>query len=114
MFNIDKAENEFLKYTETFDNSNARIKRKKFHSLRVKDISRVIAESLNLNKEYVDVATLIGLLHDIGRFEQEKQFHTFNDLNSFDHGNFGADILKSRLAYIKQKLTSKEDISNKR
>ena len=49
---------------------------------------------MRLNQDEIDLAMLIGLLHDIGRFEQENQYHTFNDLKSFDHGDYGAELLK--------------------
>ena len=40
---------------------------------------------------------VIGLLHDIGRFEQEAQYHTFNDFKSMDHGDYGAEYLKNNI-----------------
>jgi hypothetical protein len=40
------------------------------------------------------VAGLIALLHDVGRFEQYKQYHTFNDSLSVDHAGFGVEVLK--------------------
>jgi len=36
---------------------------------------------------------LLGMLHDIGRFEQIKRYGTFNDAESIDHAKLGADIL---------------------
>ena len=97
MLDISNINNEFLKYVDQFDLTNERIQGKKIHSIRVQKISKEIAEDLKLNKEYIDIATLIGLLHDIGRFEQEKQYHTFNDMHSFDHGDYGADLLKKSI-----------------
>ena len=58
------------------------------------DNSRYIAESLNLSKEDTEIATLIGLLHDIARFEQIKIYHTTSDAKSIDHGNLGVEILE--------------------
>ena len=59
---------------------------------------------VNLNSEYeqyldkeiagIELATLIGLLHDIARFEQRKQYETFHDTKSFDHGDYGEIILE--------------------
>ena len=48
---------------------------------------------LNLDKENIELAKLIGLLHDIGRFEQIKQYNTFSDKDSIDHGKLGVEIL---------------------
>ena len=94
---LEKAKNEFLKYVENYDLEDENIKRKKFHSLRVMEISERIAKSLKLNQEEIELATLIGLLHDIGRFEQYKRYSTFNDLQSIDHGDLGAHILDNDL-----------------
>ncbi len=43
--------------------------------------------------EDVDLAWLVGLLLDIGRLEQLKQYGTFLDADSFDHARYGAEIL---------------------
>ena len=94
MLNFSNINQEFLKYVEQFDLTDEKIQRKKFHSFRVQEISKKIAKDLKLNEEYIDIASLIGLLHDIGRFEQEKQYHTFDDNKSFDHGDYGAILLK--------------------
>lgn len=98
---LDKAKKEFLRYTEKYDLENENIELKQQHSLRVMSISKEIARRLNLEKEEVDIATLIGLLHDIARFEQYTKFYTFKDLQSFDHGDYGVEILnKDMRKYI--------------
>lgn len=51
---LEKAKNEFLKYVENYDLEDENIKRKKFHSLRVMEISERIAKSLKLNQEEID------------------------------------------------------------
>lgn len=94
LINIKNAKEEFLKYTKLFDLSNSNINRKQGHSLRVMEISKKIAESLNITKEEVKLATLIGLLHDIARFKQYEEYKTFHDYESFDHGDKGVEILK--------------------
>ena len=91
---LEKAKNEFLRYTENYDLGNEHIKGKQLHSLRVMQASTQIAERLELSEEEIELATLIGLLHDIARFEQFTQYQTYKDLESFDHGDFGAEILK--------------------
>ena len=91
---IKKAKQEFTNYANNYDLKNVHITRKIGHSIRVMEISKEIAKSLNLNKEQIQLATLIGLLHDIARFEQRRQFGTYNDKLSFDHGDKGVEILK--------------------
>ena len=95
--NLDKAKKEFLNYTENFDLKNEYIELKKNHSLRVMKISQNIATRLGLAQNDIDLATLIGLLHDIARFEQYTQFKTFSDIDSFDHGDYAIKILESDL-----------------
>lgn len=92
--NLQKAMEEFIKYTENYDLQNEHIKGKQEHSLRVMDISKQIAEKLEMPQEEVEIATLIGLLHDIARFEQYTNYKTFKDLESIDHGDLGAEILQ--------------------
>ena len=92
--NLNTAQKEFLKYTEQFDLKNENIKRKQLHSLRVMKISREIATKIGLAQNDIDLATLIGLLHDIARFEQYTQFQTYRDLESFDHGDYAIKILE--------------------
>ena len=92
--NLEKAKEEFLIYTKNFDLSNENIKRKQLHSLRVMQISEEIAKNLNLKKEDVELAKLIGLLHDVARFEQYTKYQTYNDSISFDHGDYALKILE--------------------
>ena len=94
MINIKKAEEEFRKYTNKFDHTNEKITIKIEHTYRVEKISKTIAENLNLDEENIQLATLIGLLHDIGRFEQVKRYNSFSDLETEDHASLGVEILK--------------------
>ena len=93
MINIENAKKEFLEYVKNYDSTNPNIHRKIYHSLRVMECSKAIAESLNLNEEQVDLATLIGLLHDIARFKQYKIYNSFSDKN-IDHGDNAIKILE--------------------
>lgn len=90
---LEKAKEEFLKYTENYDLNNSHIIGKQKHSLRVMEISEQIAKGLNLTQEEIELATLIGLLHDIARFEQYTRYQTFKDFISIDHGDLGVEIL---------------------
>lgn len=90
---LERAKQEFLKYVSNYDETLDRIDLKKWHSLRVMKISNNLAKSMNLNEEDIEIATIIGLLHDIARFEQYTKYKTFSDLDSFDHGDYGVEIL---------------------
>lgn len=84
----------FKNYVKKYYQYGEAIKRKEEHSFRVQELSKVIATSLNLNKKDIEVASLCGLLHDIGRFEQWKNYQSFSDLKTIDHGSLGKKILK--------------------
>lgn len=92
--NIEEAKKEFIKFTKNYDLTIESIKRKQDHSLRVMEISTKIAQEENFTEEEVEIATLIGLLHDIARFKQYTEYHTFRDAISFDHGDVGVEILE--------------------
>lgn len=94
MIDIEKAIEEFNKYVKKYDIDNKRIKLKYIHIMKVVDNSKRIAQNLKLSENQVKLAELIGLLHDIGRFEQVKRFDTFSDKDSkIDHADFGVKIL---------------------
>ena len=60
-------------------------------------IYRVLYTALDIAayEQDVDYEILITacLLHDIGRFEQLRRFHTFVDSQSIDHAHFGVELL---------------------
>ncbi len=85
--------NAFAEYVRNYDLSDEKIKLKIDHTYRVAGLCQRIAESLGLSEPDVDIAWLLGMLHDIGRFEQIRRFGTFNDVQSVDHAEFGADLL---------------------
>ena len=93
MIDRRKAKEVFAEYVSNYDMSIGQNQLKVKHTYKVADISEQIAIDLKLSTIDVDLAWLIGLLHDIARFEQNKRYGTFNDLVSVDHAELGADIL---------------------
>ena len=91
--NIEEAKEEFIKYTENFNTKDKNVKRKQQHSIRVMKIAEQIATNLKLSEEQIQLATLIGLLHDIGRFKQYTDIGLGNNLEGFDHGDYGTKLL---------------------
>lgn len=87
---VNKA---FWAYVNQYDPEDGKISLKIDHTFRVAQLSERIAESLHLSKEDVDLAWLIGMLHDVGRFEQAKVFHTFSDSISVNHALYGVKVL---------------------
>lgn len=93
VINRENVINAFAEYVRNYDPSDEKIKLKIDHTYRVAGLCQRIAESLGLSEPDVDIAWLLGMLHDIGRFEQIRRFGTFNDAQSVDHAEFGADLL---------------------
>lgn len=88
-----KVKNVFKKYTDNYDISDDKIKLKVDHTYRVAALSERIASSLGLGDDDTNLAWLIGMLHDIGRFEQLKNYGTFSDAESIDHAHYGVELL---------------------
>ena len=94
MIDITKAKLELKKYLDKYEyKSDLSFNLKVTHTYHVAENSKNIAEKLNLSKEDIELAELIGLLHDIGRFEQIKRYNTFNDQKSVNHGEYGVHVL---------------------
>ena len=79
-----KVNDVFDKYVGTFDLDDKNIQLKYNHSYRVADLSKKYAKLLHFSDEEVLLAETIGLLHDIGRFEQIKNYNSYDDSNNMD------------------------------
>lgn len=93
MIDISKAKNAFKKYISDYNINDSKISLKIIHMYHVADNSATIAQMLGLDVDEQKLAELIGLLHDIGRFEQIKIYNTFSDNMSVDHGQKGVEVL---------------------
>ena len=91
--NMDVLRGLFSSYVKAFDLSDPAVRLKYDHSLQVSENCRILAENLSLSPEDVALARTMGLLHDIGRFEQLRQYHTFSDGRSMNHAEYGARYL---------------------
>ena len=93
MINFIKSEKMFKEYLKDYNIEDGNIKLKVVHTYEVVNKSQYIAEKLGLNEEDIQLAKLIALLHDIGRFEQIEKYHTFNDRKSVNHAECGVKVL---------------------
>lgn len=84
---------EFKKYVSNYDLSKPKIRLKYNHSMRVMKLATKYAKLLGYSDEDVELATLIGLLHDIGRFEQARVYDSFSDLDTVDHADLSVKEL---------------------
>lgn len=91
--NIKNARIEFKNYVKNYNPQDPKIALKISHIERVSQKAKELAISLNLSQEDINLAELIGLLHDIGRFEQIRIYNTFMDKDSVNHAEYGVKVL---------------------
>ncbi len=68
------------------------------HCGRVAGVAEGIAADLGWPADEVRLARTVGLLHDVGRFSQFRQFGTYHDPVSVDHGQRGCEVLAAERA----------------
>ena len=83
----------FDKYVFNYDMDDPDINYKYHHCYRVMDAMELLTTKLGMSPKDIELAKVIGLLHDIGRFEQDKLYNSFKD-NQMDHGDYGVQVLK--------------------
>lgn len=91
--NRDKVKRVFAEYVRNYNAEDPKVHLKIVHTIKVSELCEEIAESLDLNHEDIELAWLMGMLHDIGRFEQLRQYNTFYDALSVKHAELGCKIL---------------------
>ena len=89
---FELAKKSFQEYLKNYDTNDGSIALKIKHTYEVAKKSEYIANGLRLDKENIELAKIIALLHDIGRFEQIKEFGEFND-KKIEHAEFGVKVL---------------------
>ena len=101
-FKVAKAA--FEKYLDEYDRTDDKIHLKIVHTYCVVDAAEEIATRMHLGEEDIQLAKIIGLLHDIGRFEQIKRFHSFEP-GTMDHAVYGAELLFGKEQMIRRFVT---------
>ena len=91
---LEKEIQAFKEFLKDYDYTQKGIGLKEAHTYRVMNFSIEIAKSINLSEKDVRLAGLIGLLHDIGRFEQLRLYNTFDDSISTDHAQLGIKMIE--------------------
>lgn len=101
----ERVKQTFRNYTDAYDSSDEKIKLKIDHTYRVADLCEQIARAEDMDAEEIDLAWQLGMLHDVGRFEQLRRYGTFIDGDSIDHAELGADILFGENGLIRTYLS---------
>lgn len=101
MIDLQHAHREFSCYLQDFDCENDKMKLKVIHTDGVVRCASEITRRMGLSDEDCQLAELIALLHDIGRFEQIRQFDSFEP-GTMDHAAFGVELLFGQQKMIRR------------
>lgn len=93
MIDLKYTYEQFCKYIQKYDKNNEMINLKIAHMIRVMNTNIEFAKLQGLDDESIELAGVIGLLHDVGRFVQVDKYNTFIDSQSVDHCKAGVDLL---------------------
>lgn len=92
---IQNYNNIFWTQVAHYDLTENNILRKVIHSFDVAKNCFTMACNKNFNERERNLCYLIGLFHDIGRFEQWKLYKTYDDTKSVDHGELSYEMLNT-------------------
>ena len=92
MISIEKAKKAFECFVQQFDITDPKIDLKIRHTYGVMEACDYLAQKLQLSEIDHQLALLIGLLHDIGRFEQLTRFNSYDD-TLLSHAQCGLEVL---------------------
>lgn len=107
MINLKHCKETFINHINTYeDKSTLGFDLKVKHTFRVMKLSKELSKKLNLTKEEIKLSEVIGLLHDIGRFE-ELLYNKKLDSAKFDHSSVGVKLLFEDNLIDKFKLDKK-------
>lgn len=92
---FEHAKEKFINFiNNSYDLSDEKVKHKLNHTLHVVDNAKFLCNELNIDDENKEIALVIALLHDIGRFDQAKELKSFReDINNYDHATLGVKLL---------------------
>lgn len=104
MLKIDreKVKKVFADYVRHYNFRDPKIRLKILHTYKVSELCEeiildMLGQTIRRGKASgnidVELAWLIGMLHDIGRFEQVRRYHTLLDAESVPHAALGIEIL---------------------
>ncbi len=90
----------FDRYVRTFYTNDGEmqtnIELKERHTKKVCENMKALGTRLGLQDNALRLAEVVALFHDIGRFEQYRQYRTFSDLKAENHGLIGVRVLEEQ------------------
>ncbi len=98
--NLTEIKNWFTDYVDAFKKGDPAIQEnialKENHTRRVCKEILELGKSLGLTEEELNLAEVIALLHDVGRFEQYARYRTFKDSKSENHAELAVNIIEEK------------------
>lgn len=95
---LDEMHRWMANYMKSFYSDNAEVQQgiliKEKHTGYVTSNCVELAKNLNFSKNDAELAEIIGLFHDVGRFRQYSIYKTFNDADSEDHADLGIKVIE--------------------
>ena len=84
--NYNNAKQQFEKYLDGYDSNNDKVRLKIIHTYGVVHAMEEICHRMQLSEEDTELARIIALLHDIGRFDSFEP-------TTMDHAAYGVKVL---------------------
>lgn len=113
---VESLKNWFKKYVATYKGKYPEIinslDMKEKHTYRVCREMVKIGKKLCLSDEELELAEIIALLHDVGRFEQYARNKSFRDTEKFNHAEYGIKIIE-RYRLLRHFSVEKQELACK-
>jgi hypothetical protein len=97
-YSLDNFRRWFDSYSSRFFRDdefvNAHLRTKQEHTAQTCREILVLAEQLALDEHQKQIAEMVALFHDVGRFPQFAEYRTFNDGKSVDHARLSIEVLR--------------------
>lgn len=87
---------QFEDYVRHYDVSDGRVRLKIIHTLGVLGYTRALCQLEHIEGDLRTAAETAAVFHDVGRFEQLRQYDTFFDSKSVDHAALSAQIVREK------------------
>ena len=97
MLTFHEINNLFWNFVKDYDMKETDILQKVVHTFAVANICFDASSRFNMNKDEQILCYMIGMFHDLGRFEQWQRYSSFEDSKTpINHGLLGKEIFLNR------------------
>lgn len=110
MIDFNEYKTYFDTYAARYDKADGRVALKIVHTYAVVSVMETLCRLRCLPPHTAGLALLCALFHDIGRFEQLKQYDTFLDHKSVDHASLSCKVLRENHVLDRLPETDREAV----